>query len=239
MAKEEKISEEVSRRNFLKNAGLLVGGAVLASATLTSCTGPEGATGAAGVAGPQGEKGEKGDKGDKGDTGAAGAPAPAFVLPVKVALSKGVITVDKELCNGCMTCVLTCSLQNAGTGSFELSRMHMAASTQYVFDAYAEPCQQCVDPECLRYCPAKAIKVDENTGARVIDEKLCIGCQTCIAHCPYTPARISFNKQTNKATKCTLCDGDPACVKACPTGALQYYTNPDGVATGYTLQGGI
>ncbi len=223
--------EKYTKREFLKKAGLLVGGVTVASsAVLTGCAGSEGATGPVGPQGPQGEKGEKGD---------TGSSAPAFVMPVKVPLSKGVLVVDKELCSGCMNCVFTCSLKNAGIGSYELSRMHMAADSKYVFDAYAEPCQQCVDPECLRYCPTGALHVDEITGARVVNENLCIGCQTCIAHCPFTPSRVSFNKTTHKATKCTLCDGDPACVKACPTGALRYYTNPEGVVSGHILQGGV
>ena len=156
-----------------------------------------------------------------------------LVMPVHVPLTKGVITVDPELCAGCMRCVHTCALFNFGVGSHELSRMRMLASTKYEFDAYAAPCQQCVDPQCLRYCPVGAISVNNTTGARVIDDARCMGCQTCIQHCPYTPPRIAFDSVRKKASKCTLCNGNPQCVKACPTGALQYYTNPDGIRTGY------
>ena len=33
---------------------------------------------------------------------------------------------------------------------------------------------------------------------------------------------VSFDTETNKATKCFLCDGKPKCVEACPAEALNY-----------------
>lgn len=157
---------------------------------------------------------------------------PDHTVPVKVPRSKGVLVVDHELCSGCMQCVHTCSLVKFGVGSHELSGIQMAAVTKYAFDAYAQPCLQCVKPQCLLNCPTGAIIVDEVTGARVIDDELCTGCPKCIESCPYNPPRISYDKVRNKAIKCDLCGGDPACVKACPTGALQYRTKPDDTKTG-------
>lgn len=151
--------------------------------------------------------------------------------PGKIPRSKGVLVVDRGLCSGCMQCVHTCSLVKSGVGSHELARIKMAAVTKYAFDAYAQPCLQCVKPQCLVNCPTEAIIVDEVTGARIIDDELCTGCQICIESCPYDPPRISYDKARNKAIKCDLCGGDPACVKACPTGALRYRTRPDDAKT--------
>ena len=64
----------------------------------------------------------------------------------------------------------------------------------------------------------------------------CIGCGYCIAGCPFDIPRIS--KKDNKAYKCSLCSDRvavgmaPACVKTCPTGALQFGTKVDMVARG-------
>jgi Fe-S-cluster-containing dehydrogenase component len=161
-----------------------------------------------------------------------------IMQPVKVAPSRGVLLVDESICAACQNCMFACTLSKDGVASPELARIQM--STRWINDAHARalPCLQCLDPQCLRYCPTRAIKVDDNTGARVIDQALCMGCQTCIQACPYEISRIRFDKVKKKALKCDLCGGDPACVKACPTGALTYYTNPNGVRSGYIQPAG-
>ncbi|MEG0852936.1 MAG: 4Fe-4S dicluster domain-containing protein, partial [Angelakisella sp.] len=53
------------------------------------------------------------------------------------------------------------------------------------------------------------------TGARVIDEKLCVGCGACTAACPWNIPVV--DPETKKSTKCITCG---ACVAGCPTGAL-------------------
>ena len=156
-----------------------------------------------------------------------------FKMPVRVPPSKGVLVVDEDHCTTCMQCMHVCALVKHGVGSHELALIQMNAHTLYVLENAAQPCLQCVDPQCLRYCPNEAMKVDEKTGARVIDQVRCIGCQTCIQSCPYDPPRIRFDRVRKKAVKCDLCGGDPECVKVCPTGALKYYTHPEGVQSGY------
>ena len=206
-------SGEISRRELVLGAG--------AGGILTP--GREGPVGPAEPAGPKGQR-RRG--------------VPAYVLPVAVAPSKGVLVVDERICMGCMTCMYACTLTKDAVACPDLARIKLSVHTLYEFDVVALPCMQCVDPQCLRYCPTGAIKVDEKTGARVIEERSCIGCQNCIAACPYDIPRISFDVVKMKATKCDLCGGDPACVKACPTEALSYYYNPDGVRSGYVQAAG-
>jgi len=69
-------------------------------------------------------------------------------------------------------------------------------------------------------CPVNAIALDPTTGAKVVMDNVCVGCAVCAIACPY--GTMFYNPDTHKAFKCDLCGGDPACVKACPTDAIEY-----------------
>jgi Fe-S-cluster-containing hydrogenase component 2 len=47
-----------------------------------------------------------------------------------------------------------------------------------------------------------------------------VGCKLCTIACPY--GTIFYNPDTEKAFKCNLCEGSPACAEACPTAAIEY-----------------
>lgn len=88
-----------------------------------------------------------------------------------------------------------------------------------------ERCMHCLNPTCRNVCPVNAItKYDE--GPVVINVDVCIGCKYCVDECPFSIPR--YDPVTNKAYKCTLCPDrireglQPACVQACPTGALEF-----------------
>ena len=69
-------------------------------------------------------------------------------------------------------------------------------------------------------CPVNAIDVDEKTGAKVVIEAACVGCHLCTIACPF--GTVFTLPKTDKASKCNLCGGDPACVTTCPTDAIEY-----------------
>ena len=89
----------------------------------------------------------------------------------------------------------------------------------------------CADPGCLKACPAPGAIVQYSNGIVDFHEENCIGCGYCITGCPFDIPRIS--KRDHKAYKCTLCSDrvavglEPACIKACPTGALVFGTKED------------
>lgn len=93
-------------------------------------------------------------------------------------------------------------------------------------------CQQCSDAPCVSTCPFGANYYDENGLVRN-DPKKCIGCNYCIASCPYD-ARWS-NPVTGLPSKCMgegclkliAAGQDPACVAACPAGARLFGDTKD------------
>ena len=140
------------------------------------------------------------------------------------ALSMGHINHVSMICTGCRTCEIMCSLTHEGLINPQRARNHVDTDIQAGHVVNVLYCQQCDDPKCLRACPTGALHIDEATGARVIDQDVCIGCQTCLNACYYAvvgQSRIKYNPETGKCIKCDLCGGEPKCVEYCPMGASQ------------------
>ncbi len=148
----------------------------------------------------------------------------------------GYLVHDSTKCAFCMTCMMACSLSHEGKENLSLSRIQIDSNAlgHYPSDLVMNVCRQCTTPVCVQNCPTEACHVDTANGnVRVIDEKKCIGCQTCINSCPQIPHRTIWNQAANKATKCDLClntpywgekggpDGKQACVELCPMNAIK------------------
>ena len=92
-------------------------------------------------------------------------------------------------------------------------------------------CMHCADPGCLKACPAPGAIIQYKNGIVDFHQENCIGCGYCVTGCPFNVPRIS--KEDSKAYKCSLCSDrvavgqEPACVKTCPTGAIQFGSKED------------
>ena len=130
-----------------------------------------------------------------------------------------ILNIIPEKCTGCMQCELACSWVQ--TGTFQPSKSVLRVN---VFDEEASyapfTCLQCDEAWCMNACPTNAIGVDLNTGAKIISESLCVGCHLCTIACPF--GTVYTLPETDKASKCNLCGGAPACVTSCPTSAIEY-----------------
>lgn len=161
----------------------------------------------------------------------------------RIALARGAVLADKSVCSGCRTCEAVCSNFNSdGRNTASLSRVIL--DKDYVGGNYQpRVCFQCLDPVCLRACPVAALQVDKQSGtyARVIDERVCIGCKKCLETCDryFALPRPRFDPDKRIAIKCHLCFGDPKCVKYCPTGALRFERSEVGLRIGYPIIEGV
>jgi Fe-S-cluster-containing hydrogenase component 2 len=93
-------------------------------------------------------------------------------------------------------------------------------------------CAMCADTPCVKACP---VEPDPKTGRRALyrdeatrtirnDTGRCIGCRSCAEACAaQRTGVITPDAATGRPQRmCTLCGGDPQCVKWCPFEALSY-----------------
>jgi formate dehydrogenase iron-sulfur subunit len=166
--------------------------------------------------------------------------------------------VDIDLCIGCKACEVACKEWNDlapddtfNFGSYQ-SHEDLTASTwdlmrfkevdldggDLAWLIRKDSCMHCDEPGCLLACPAPGAIVQYENGIVDFDQTKCIGCQYCVAGCPFDIPR--FDRTTKKVYKCTMCVDrvagglEPACVKACPTGSIRFGSRQEMLAYGST-----
>ena len=175
-------------------------------------------------------------------------PSPQVRAPATTEVAK---LIDVSKCIGCKACQVACMEWNdlrdeVGTNVGAYQNPHDLTENSWTLMRFAEVdndkgdlewlirkdgCMHCADPGCLKACPAPGAIVQYSNGIVDFHEENCIGCGYCITGCPFDIPRIS--KKDKKAYKCTLCSDrvavglEPACIKACPTGALVFGSKED------------
>lgn len=164
--------------------------------------------------------------------------------------------VDIDLCIGCKACEVACkewndlpAEQTFNFGSYQ-SHEDLTANTwdlmrfnevdlddgDIAWLIRKDSCLHCDEPGCLLACPAPGAVIQYENGIVDFDQEACIGCQYCVAGCPFDIPR--FDADTGKVYKCTMCVDrisgglEPACVKACPTGSIRFGTKEEMTAYG-------
>jgi formate dehydrogenase iron-sulfur subunit len=163
--------------------------------------------------------------------------------------------IDTTTCIGCKACEVACqewndlkavATQQTGTyqtlPELDAEFWNLIRYKEQEFDGGVvwlmrkDQCMHCEDPGCLAACPAPGAIVQYENGIVDVNPEACIGCGYCATGCPFDVPR--FHAKTGKMAKCTLCVDrvdaglEPACIKACPTGCLQFGTKDDMVALG-------
>jgi len=127
------------------------------------------------------------------------------------------IQVKEDLCSGCCSCVMVCSLSHEGYASTSSARLRIQLNLFEVNHVFL--CRQCKNAPCSTACPEKAITQSSENSAWLINYEICTNCGACISACPFNA--MFHDPIQNCVIKCDLCAGEiPSCVDACPTGAL-------------------
>ncbi|MGD9969399.1 MAG: DmsC/YnfH family molybdoenzyme membrane anchor subunit [Sulfuricurvum sp.] len=134
---------------------------------------------------------------------------------------------DATKCVGCRCCEVACNEQNNNPSEVKWRRVGEMEGGSFpetltLFNSMS--CNHCIDPACLIGCPTESyIKFDN--GIVFHDDPSCIGCQYCTWNCPYGVP--TYHSERHIVTKCHMCherlaaDQTPACVQACPSGAIE------------------
>jgi DMSO reductase iron-sulfur subunit len=135
---------------------------------------------------------------------------------------------DMKRCIGCKCCVVACNEQNGNPASINWRRVGEVEGGHYPYAQryhLSMGCNHCVEPSCLIGCPTEAYTKDLRTGVVLHSADACIGCQYCTWNCSYGVPQ--YNPERGVVGKCDMChnrledDMAPACVSACPEGAIQ------------------
>ncbi len=158
--------------------------------------------------------------------------------------------IDTTVCTACRGCQIACkqwnqlpatktynwgSMQNPKDLSFYTYKLvrfqeHMGPDNKPVWYFFPDQCRHCVEPPCKEASEDTApggVIIDSQTGAVLYTDKLKkMKAANVIESCPFNVPRAQ--KGTGYLSKCTMCVDRahngllPACVKTCPTGAMNF-----------------
>ena len=133
------------------------------------------------------------------------------------------LVIEPEKCSGCKICELICSLN-----ARKLANNHKSSTKSRIKIIKRQMknvdmpivCGQCENPLCIKVCPLEVLTKDPSSEVIKLNQDDCIGCRLCSYICPIDG--IWIDAETGTAIKCEQCDGDPVCVKFCPSKAIKY-----------------
>jgi carbon-monoxide dehydrogenase iron sulfur subunit len=154
--------------------------------------------------------------------------------------TEGLLFVEVSRCMACHSCEMACAVAHSASKDL-VSAMGeeprpSARMTVEAVGGMAVPlqCRHCEDAPCVTICPTRAIEKLGPNQPVIVTAVRCIGCRLCLMVCPFGVIRLE--RDGKAALKCDLCmerlaEGqDPACVTACPTGALRFGEIGEGIA---------
>jgi len=157
------------------------------------------------------------------------------------------LLIDTTKCVGCRGCQVACKqakdLAADDTGfrpirtnppdltarTWSLVEFHEVpkAGTRLAWRFVKRQCMHCLEPACVSVCPVAALQKSVE-GAVIYHANRCIGCRYCMTACPFNVPKYEWSSAAPLVRKCILCGerlaqgNQPACAKACLTGAVKY-----------------
>jgi formate dehydrogenase iron-sulfur subunit len=167
----------------------------------------------------------------------AGAPVAQASEPAPEAADEAVgVLIDLTRCSGCNSCTLACKAANRMPAPETVPVKLDSSALTFVDDCQVacgdtvhvkRQCMQCLRPGCVSACTVGALRKTPE-GPVVYDADKCIGCRYCQYACPFGVPTYEWNNPLGLIAKCQMCvqrleHGEmPACVGACPNGALRF-----------------
>jgi formate dehydrogenase iron-sulfur subunit len=164
------------------------------------------------------------------------------------------VLYDVNKCVGCRACQNACKSWNGlqpdsnGCDNLYDNPLGLSADTFTLIKAkefevngekklffIKNQCMHCNVPACANACLVTALIKTAN-GPVIYDDKRCIGCRYCMAACPFGVPTYEWDTPIPWVRKCTFCADrqsqglTPACVSACPAGALTFGKRTDLIA---------
>jgi formate dehydrogenase iron-sulfur subunit len=150
------------------------------------------------------------------------------------------ILIDLTRCTGCNACTLACKVSNRLAHPDVLAKQLDSDAYTFVDQRQVEKgdgqietcfvkrqCMHCLDPACVSACTVGALSKTA-AGPVVYDAHKCIGCRYCQYACPFGVPTYEWENALGLIHKCQMCverlvaGQQPACVEACPNGALRF-----------------
>ena len=134
--------------------------------------------------------------------------------------------IDNRKCIGCHACTVACKQEHdvpLGVNRTYVKQVEVGRYPNVRRHFQVTRCNQCADAPCVEICPTTAM-FQRPDGIVDFDRSRCIGCQACMAACPYDA--IYIDPVSHSAEKCNFCTNridrglQPACVTVCPTQAI-------------------
>ncbi len=88
-------------------------------------------------------------------------------------------------------------------------------------------CMHCNQPGCASACLVRALEKTKE-GAVIYNKDRCLGCRYCMVACPFDMPKYQYDSPAPYVRKCLFCAERqkrgqmPACAEACPTGATLF-----------------